>query len=526
MRRGTVVVGAMLFVVVAAVAVAAIVFTSARASLTTDASALAKVQMPTGGGTIESVSAVAGPRNRPLPVEVRGQEIYPRELVGVGQSVTVDVVVKRPGWIAWLAGATERLRLTLETPVARLREHYLTVRPGDTLSLRFQQPIQTISYGPSASTLQRHVLATPQSQYSLTPTAQAGFMWVAAAPRSWERSNPSVVSWFPAGGTASAVADPAPGTRIKPGTPITLTFSKPVADVLGSSRPLVSPATTGSWQTVSSHTIVFAPTGYGYGLGVSVALTLPSGIRLVGAQTSATGAQGAWTVPAGSTLRLQQLLAELGYLPLRFRSAAAVTPTPQGEQNAAVDPPAGTFSWRYGNVPSALRSFWSAGASGVMTRGAVMAFETDQGLAPDGVAGALVWRALIGAALKGQHSAFGYTFVNVSEASQSLNLWHNGHTVLTTPVNTGIAAAPTATGTYPVFEHISSGTMSGTNPDGSHYSDPGIPWISYFNGGDALHGFVRGSYGSPQSLGCVEMPISTAGQVWPYTPVGTLVHVI
>ena len=29
--------------------------------------------------------------------------------------------------------------------------------------------------------------------------------------------------------------------------------------------------------------------------------------------------------------------------------------------------------------------------------------------------------------------------------------------------------------------------MSGTNPDGSHYNDPGIRWISYFNHGEALH---------------------------------------
>ena len=76
-----------------------------------------------------------------------------------------------------------------------------------------------------------------------------------------------------------------------------------------------------------------------------------------------------------------------------------------------------------------------------------------------------------------------------------------------------------------MFEHIPSGTMSGTNPDGSHYSDPGIPWISYFNGGDALHGFVRASYGFPQSDGCVEMPITTAGRVYPYTPIGTIVNV-
>jgi len=68
-------------------------------------------------------------------------------------------------------------------------------------------------------------------------------------------------------------------------------------------------------------------------------------------------------------------------------------------------------------------------------------------------------------------------------------------------------------------------TMTGTNPDGSKYSDPGIPWVSYFNGGDAIHAFTRASFGTPQSLGCVELPLADAQQVWPYTPIGTLVTV-
>ena len=45
------------------------------------------------------------------------------------------------------------------------------------------------------------------------------------------------------------------------------------------------------------------------------------------------------------------------------------------------------------------------------------------------------------------------------------------------------------------------------------------------HGGEALHGYIRASYGFPQSLGCVEMPFATAGQVWPHTPIGTLVTV-
>lgn len=67
--------------------------------------------------------------------------------------------------------------------------------------------------------------------------------------------------------------------------------------------------------------------------------------------------------------------------------------------------------------------------------------------------------------------------------------------------------------------------MSGTNPDGSHYEDPGIKWISYFNGGDALHNFDRASFGTPQSLGCVELPLAAAAEIWKYTPIGTLVTI-
>jgi lipoprotein-anchoring transpeptidase ErfK/SrfK len=169
---------------------------------------------------------------------------------------------------------------------------------------------------------------------------------------------------------------------------------------------------------------------------------------------------------------------------------------------------------------------WQPGTAGEMTRGAVMAFQNDQGLTADGVAGPVVWKALIGAAIAGHGSSFGYTFVSVSEATpESINVWHNGKTVVTGPVNTGIPAAPTVKGVFAVFEHATSVTMSGTNPDGSHYSNPGVPWVSYFYGGDALHGFLRASYGTAQSLGCVEMPYDEAHSVYPYTPIGTLVRV-
>jgi lipoprotein-anchoring transpeptidase ErfK/SrfK len=519
-RRGRFIIGGLVALVLAVLAAGALILASAHASLTADSDAIAKVGMPLGGGSIQSVTIVTGPHATPVPVQIRGDKIYPQKLIAANQRLTVDVVVKRPGWIAWLAGRTQKLHLTVTTPVASLRSHYLTIPGHAPLRLHFKAPIQAISYGASGH-LRRHVLAGPQTVVTLPRTATAGTIFVAAAPRAWEKSRQAAVSWFPAGGAATAVASPAPGARIKPSTPITLTFSKTIKSALGSHLPPVSPVTQGTWHQVNAHAIQFRPEGYGYGLGAKVKVALPNGIRVIG------GTDG-WSVPPGSTVRLQQILSLLGYLPLKFKyhGGAGVGLTPAEQEAAAIKPPAGHFVWRYHNIPSALRGFWKVGASGVVTKGALMAFENDHGLLADGVSGPAVWKSLINAVVNGKRSSFGYSFVTVSNSSQSLDLWHNGRTVIGgTPVNTGISSAPTVTGTYPVYEHLPVTTMSGTNPDGSHYSDPGIPDVSYFNGGDALHGFTRAQYGSPQSLGCVEMPYSVAAQVYPYTPVGTLVNV-
>jgi lipoprotein-anchoring transpeptidase ErfK/SrfK len=93
-----------------------------------------------------------------------------------------------------------------------------------------------------------------------------------------------------------------------------------------------------------------------------------------------------------------------------------------------------------------------------------------------------------------------------------------------TLANTGIPAAPTADGTSPVYLRYRFQIMRGTNPDGSKYADP-VAYVAYFSAGEAVHYFPRGSYGSPQSLGCVELPYTQAQKVWPYLTYGSLVTV-
>src|SRR5262249_7392044 len=53
-----------------------------------------------------------------------------------------------------------------------------------------------------------------------------------------------------------------------------------------------------------------------------------------------------WATPIGSQLRVQQLLARLGYLPLSWRATNAdVAGTIRSQVAAAVEPPEGRFVW-------------------------------------------------------------------------------------------------------------------------------------------------------------------------------------
>ena len=217
-----------------------------------------------------------------------------------------------------------------------------------------------------------------------------------------------------------------------------------------------------------------------------------------------------------------QLLAELNYLPLTFTPGTAQTSLSQQVN--------GTFTWAYPNLPPTLSSQWMLGTDNVLLQGALMTFQSQSDLPTTGEIDATTWSDLTAAANADTVDPATYNYVDVNEnagnsINETLTLFVAGKVTFQTPVNTGIAAVPTELGTYPVYERFLSTTMSGINPDGKPYHDPDIPWVSYFNGGDALHGFIRASYGFPQSLGCVEMPFTSAKTIFPYTPIGTLVTV-
>ncbi len=64
--------------------------------------------------------------------------------------------------------------------------------------------------------------------------------------------------------------------------------------------------------------------------------------------------------------------------------------------------------------------------------------------------------------------------------------------------------------------------MQGTSPEGEKYVDRDVPWMNY---SCAVHGFQPASYGSTQSIGCVELPVPAAEKVYQHMDYGTLVTV-
>jgi peptidoglycan hydrolase-like protein with peptidoglycan-binding domain len=332
---------------------------------------------------------------------------------------------------------------------------------------------------------------------------------------------------------------PAAGARgIDGGNPVVVTFSAPLA--AGSPMPALTPAVQGRWQQ-AGRALTFRP-AVPFSPASHVTLRIPAG--QAGVRTSAGGLLTRPVVTrfqtrSWSTRRLSELLGQLGYLPLSWNplgdgagrpnagpgaEAGTAASGPTGQIAAAYSPPPGKFRWHHG-YPASLHSRWHAGRPNPILKGAVMAFQAQHGMKLTGIAGARVWSALFSAAEHGHSNRAGYTYALASKGSpETLTIWHDGHIVLRSAANTGIPVAPTADGTFPVYLRYRFQIMRGTNPDGSSYADP-VEFVSYFDGGEAVHYFPRGSYGSPQSLGCVELPITAAARAWPYLTYGSLVTV-
>lgn len=501
-----------------------------RVSVSAGGSRLASVRLSGPGTTLVSTTAQVG--GRTIALTDQNGSLQAATPLPAGTTVAISATVRAPWWESWLTGSriTETVRVT--APTATLTDPVGEFATGAGPTLHFSEPVEVVHWTFAGTSHTQH-LSAPSRTVTLTlPSGHPAFgsLQVSAASYAWESlPAPSTYTFFQGTGKL-AFASPAPGGDPSPATPITLTFSQTVASLFGRSDPtlavkLLKTPPAGRWTTPNPYTLTFQPAPGALWPGQDLEVTLPAAVSVNGAAPATTLS---FPLAQGPVTRLQQELATLGYLPLKWVPAAGqpgVPTTVSAAAAAATTTPVGSFAWQW-NPPAGLAGLWYPGQYTVMTQAAVKAFEHVSGLANVGTANPLLWPYLAKALANHQQNPNGYTWVDITKTlPETLTVWHNGKVVITAATNTGIPQDPTADGTFIVYLRYTSQIMRGTNPNGTKYADP-VKWVSYFNGSDAIHGFVRASYGFPQSLGCAELPYATAQQVFPYTPIGTLVTVV
>ena len=200
---------------------------------------------------------------------------------------------------------------------------------------------------------------------------------------------------------------PSAGDRQADGSdPVQVTFSAPLA--AGSPLPTVTPDVPGHWQAAAD-TYTFTP-AVPFSPSTRVTVTVPADSRSTRGHTLAKITEASFTTRSYSNLALAELLAHLGYMPgswhqpnlgiaLSTQYAAAAAGT-AGVRALAYDPAPGTIAFDQG-YPASLASLWQQGKFNLVTRGAVMAFQSEHNMKIDGTVSSALWDALLKARAAG-----------------------------------------------------------------------------------------------------------------------------
>jgi len=334
-------------------------------------------------------------------------------------------------------------------------------------------------------------------------------------------------------GSASAEADPLltptrllalPPRVIANGTqPLTVTLSAPVYP--SSPAPMLTPRVAGRWR-IAGDSEVFTPASTLEPCS-DYALTVWAGTTSTAHAPLGRGQTIRLHVACPPIAGLQQALARLGYLGAKLDPRYDVH-LPSGRETRAqaaayaFHPTRGRLTPDPSDAPPVR-----AGLLDETTRGALEVYQADNRLAVSGDPNRATWASLLYDESAGRRDPQSYTWVTVSESEPERLYLHRGDRVpFSTLVNTGVAGAETQTGIFPIYARYVSTTMAGEDPGGAKYDVPDVPWVNYFNGGDAVHGYPRESYGFPQSNGCVELPIEAAHTVFGMLQIGDIVDVM
>jgi len=180
-----------------------------------------------------------------------------------------------------------------------------------------------------------------------------------------------------------------------------------------------------------------------------------------------------------------------------------------------------TWQWDYPVIPDELQNLTPTGPNSILYQSAMKSFQNDTGMPATYSNLALAYN-------NGNKSSKCFVWILVSKKlPERIKVWQNGSYVLESNCNTGIRNGLTPNGSFMIYARYRKFTMSGRWPiNDKPYYDPDVPYVNFFYSGDAIHGFVRSSYGYPQSAGCIELPVNFSKQLFQYTYIGTVVTII
>jgi hypothetical protein len=113
--------------------------------------------------------------------------------------------------------------------------------------------------------------------------------------------------------------------------------------------------------------------------------------------------------------------------------------------------------------------------------------------------------------------------IEINLTQQHLKAFQENRVVLSTPVSTGAVFGGgrdfrTPVGQFRVWRKRASRHMRGGTPGIDWFDLPGVPWVSYFTGGIALHGtYWHNDYGRQRSHGCVNLTPEHARWLYRWT---------
>lgn len=112
-------------------------------------------------------------------------------------------------------------------------------------------------------------------------------------------------------------------------------------------------------------------------------------------------------------------------------------------------------------------------------------------------------------------------WIDVDIGDQTITAYEGNNPVKSVLVSTGVAWHATPVGHYKIYVKIQSQTMSGGS-GAEYYNLPGVPWVMYFAGANAIHGtYWHHNFGHPMSHGCVNLTTDDAKWFYDWAEVGT-----